>query len=159
MRPQINSVKHYHQRSKGDIAELTIEPTNFVVATENPSGPTAVRIGSTIKAVYVEFWINADSSQLGSFQLTVEKLSSGQGNMSFIDAGQLHDYPNKKNIFYTTQGLAGDNNANPMPIVRQWIKIPKGKQRMGLGDIIAVNIAALESNITRCGLMIFKEYF
>jgi len=58
---------------------------------------------------------------------------------------------------YTTQGLTSEQNANAVPIIRQWFKIPKGKQRFGLGDQMVLNISAAQEGVENCGMFIFKE--
>ncbi len=104
-------------------------------------------------------WLLAGSQQPGSFQLTLEKISSNAPDMTHNDSTLLHDYGNKKNILYTTQGLVGDANTNPSPLLRQWFKIPKGKQRFGLGDKLNLNLSSFAENITSCGVIIYKEYY
>jgi len=82
--------------------------------------------------------------------------------MTHAQSQILHDYPNKKNLFKTSQGLLGDANSNAVPIFREWIAIPKGKQRIGLGDTLVFNLAALgemDQDVEVCGLVIYKEYF
>ncbi len=67
---------------------------------------------------------------------------------------------NKKNILYCTQGLASnDGIANPIPIIRQWFKIPKTKQRFGLGDTLQLQIFAQgAADLDICGFATYKEY-
>lgn len=77
--------------------------------------------------------------------------------MTFTNSATLDSYSNKKNVLYTTQGLTPDANGNPIPFVRQWFKIPKGKQRFGLTDSLVLNISANVEDVTHCGLMIYKE--
>ena len=136
----------------------TILDTTLVVAVDAPTTSVQVEQGSIVKAVFVELWILAGSQQPGSFTFTIEKLSGGQPQMTFLQGAQLYDYPNKKNILYTTQGVVGDANTNPTPIFRDWIKIPKGKQRFGLGDKLSWNLQANVEDMTHCGLAIYKEY-
>jgi len=40
-----------------------------------------------------------------------------------------------------------------------WIKIPKSKQRMGLGDRIVVQTFAQALDMIDCGFETYKEYF
>ncbi len=84
--------------------------------------------------------------------------------MAAPTAGQiaaLHDYANKKNILFTAQGLVTPTDGGQVPVLRGWYKIPKGKQRFGLGDRLFLtirnnNAAAIDINF--CGLAIYKEY-
>ncbi len=114
-----------------------------------------VPVGAVVKAVYVELWTNTSSAQVGSQQALVAKFPANSG-ITFANHGDLNSYENKKNIFYTTQGLSGDSNSNPTPIIRQWIKIPKGKQRIGLGDKIQLSVASFLEDLSLCGLIIYK---
>ena len=158
MRPIIHSKKHINQFTLTNVAFGTSLPANVAVAVENPSGVAEeVEVGSQVKAVYVEFWLIGDDNTVSTHVLTVEKRVAGQDAMTHIQSLTLHTYPNKKNIFYTTQGILGDMNTNPIPVVRQWIKIPKGKQRMGLGDRIVVNFSAITGDHQLCGETIYKE--
>ncbi len=162
MKPPINSVKHIVQRSLVTIDTGTILNIGVAAADELPDSSSKVRIGATIKAVYVELWYIGSSSQPVTQTSCLEKNVAGAPVMTHAEAQVLHDYPNKKNLYYTTQGIVGDANTNPAPLVRGWFKIPKGKQRFGLGDNLTFNIAALgeaANDLEVCGLFIYKEYF
>lgn len=159
MRPPINSEKHIVQTSPTEAgfgANFAVPVATAVVA---PTGASEVRVGAIIKAVYVELWFQTGDNQPGSTISMFEKLVSGKDFANFVDMSALHNYPNKKNVLETHQGLIGDANSNPMPLFRGWIKIPKGKQRIGQGDRLVLNIAGLTTAVTFCGLCIFKEYF
>ncbi len=119
-----------------------------------------VRAGSVIKAVYLEYWITSDSSTVfGTFNITVEKKGQGATAMSFGQSVNLMAYPNKKNILYTTQGIIGKDVNNAVPILKQWIAIPKGKQRFGNDDELVVNFSAITQTQNVCGIAIYKEYY
>lgn len=158
--PPIVSRKHIVQNSiftvvLGAIAQLTpVVTVERTVANSN----FEVAEGSIVKAVYCEFWITGDDTVASSFTITVEKVPGGAQTQSFAQSQALDAYPNKKNILYTTQGLAVPNTGSPVPILRQWIKIPKGKQRFGLGDVLRINFSAIHDGITVCGIVIYKEY-
>ncbi len=162
VRPTINSVKHIVQRSLFTIDAQTIANVAIVSAVESPATSNQVRIGAEVKAVWVELWYIGSSSQPVIQNSSFEKLESGKTSMLFTESQTLHDYPNKKNLFKTTQGIVGDANTNPTPVFREWIAIPKGKQRMGLGDTINLNISALgeaSNDLEVCGEFVYKEYF
>jgi len=78
--------------------------------------------------------------------------------MNYANSIALDSYVNKKNILYTTMGLVGPNDEQPLPIIRQWFKIPKGKQRMGSNDTIKLNISAITNGLNYCGFSTNKEY-
>ncbi len=160
MKSPINSEKHIIQTSPTEAgfgANFAIPVAKAVAAVTGQADE--VRVGALIKAVYVELWFQTGDNQPGSTTTMFEKLVSGQDFASIGDMNALHQYPNKKNVFETHQGLIGDANSNPMPLFRGWIKIPKGKQRIGLGDQLVLNVAGLTTAVTFCGLFIYKEYF
>ena len=160
MKSPINSEKHYRQVSVDATMGGTIKNNTIVVATETPAGnQSECRIGAVIKAVYVEMWVMASAQNIGSQTISLEKRSGDSPLMTFAQAAQLHTYPNKKNILYVTQGLTGENDSNPIPVMRGWFNIPKGKQRFGLGDSLILNLSANVEDLQHCGLYIFKEYF
>jgi len=161
MRPPIHSVKHYHQITLSTSTTGTETASIFLDAVSVPStsGLDKVKEGAVVKAVFVELWvIGSVSDQF--FTITLMKLPSAVPLATFADMTALGTYDNKKNILYVTQGLASnDGIAMPVPVMRQWFKIPKGKQRMGLGDRMAINVASRGSaTITYCGFVTYKEY-
>ncbi len=160
----INSNKHYVGRTLVGVSSGANQ--NFVVsdAVVAPATTNAfdVRQGAVIKAVWIELWLlgNAATTVNSSFDVTLEKVPSNGIAMTFAQSQNLGAYTNKKNILYTTQGVVGsakDGN-QALPLLRQWFKIPKGKQRQGLGDRIILNISALVNDLTICGMAIYKEY-
>ncbi len=57
-----------------------------------------------------------------------------------------------------TQGVFGDKFTNSVALVRQWFKIPKGKQRFGLGDQLFVTAQSTGQDFQLCGFATYKEY-
>ncbi len=159
MRPKVHTEKHMIPTSPFNVAAAAIVGHTFVesVAVVDKNANTEVEEGSTISAVYLEFWITADDTNVTNFQCTVEKLPSGRANMLIGESQALNDYTNKKNILWTSQGLLGGNGNNAIPVIRQWVKIPRGKQRMGLGDKLRINFAAGINGLEVCGMTIYKE--
>ncbi len=160
MRPIIQSTKHYVQQSRSTISTVSIvnvDISESVVMASNNLVDEVLE-GSLIKAVYVEMWL-LDQANDGSFVITLEKVNGGMPAMTFASINALGFYANKKNVFYTTQGLSANNGVgNPIPIIRQWFKIPKGKQRQGLGDKLVLNIANNGPNTLEfCGFFTYKE--
>jgi len=78
VRPTINSEKHIAQRSLVSIANGEILNFIFANASASPTNPSDVRVGSIIKAVYVEMWVLGSGSQPVIQTSSVEKLVSGQ---------------------------------------------------------------------------------
>ncbi len=162
MRPVIKTKKHIFQISQSTVAQAAITNTIFIDAQETTSvTPQGVEEGAIVKACYVEFWVSQDSaSTVGSYTVVLYKLPGVGTTAATGDLAALHDWDNKKNIFFTAQGLLTPNDGGQVPVLRGWYKIPKGKQRFGLNDrmVIAIrnnNVTAVDQNF--CGVCIFKE--
>ncbi len=163
MRAPIHSKKHINQISQSTVAQAAVGNTTLIRAVEPQSTlPSEVEEGAIVKACYVEFWVSQDSaSVVGSYTVALSKDPGGSSGMTAANLAALHDYTNKKNILFTGQGLLTPNDGGQVPVLRGWYKIPKGKQRFGLGDILRVSIRNNNStaiDINFCGLAIYKEY-
>lgn len=161
MKSPINSVKHYVQTSVFTVGLGAVSALEPALAVERTSANLSTEVveGAKINTIYLEYWITSDDGTQGSFVMSVEKIPSSAPSMTYAQSIALHTYPNKKNILYTTQGLTPPNSVSGIPVVRQWISIPKGKERFGLGDRIRVNFSGITNGINVCGLSIYKEYF
>ncbi len=161
VRPVVHSVKHYVQYPIDQITTGT--KTGIVVV--NALERSAVNIsnevaeGSIVKAVFVELWLQ-NTGNLGEFIMTISKDPEGSNGPNFADMASLFTFTNKKNILYTTQGLtSNDGVSGPVNVSRGWIKIPKSKQRFGLGDKLNINISNVSANdLNYCGFSTYKEY-
>ncbi len=161
MRPVIHSTKHYRQMSLSTVVTVT---RNSEVLCEAKEGTTASAVdevieGALVKAIYIELWC-LNSGNDGSEVITLDKVNGQAVVMSFADTSALGLYKNKKNILWTHQGLSSnDGVSGPYNVIRQWIKIPKSKQRMGLGDRLILTISNPSLNtLTYCGFSTYKEY-
>ncbi len=160
VRPMVHSTKHYVQQSIGTSVPGTLTNTNIVSAVDVAAKDlvSEVEEGSSVKAVYIEMWLRSAATSAASFTFIVYKRIQ---NGAFADATEmaaLGDYDNKKNVLFTSQGLLNDVDSTAMSVIRGWIKIPKGKQRMGLGDNITWTLSAIGQSINFCGFQIYKEY-
>ncbi len=160
MRAPINSLKHYVQMSLATATAGALVQTDLAVAQEvAPTGGAAgVRVGAIVKAIYVELWVRGETNQ-GAFQVAFGKASASSAGPTFAELGNLHDYNEKNNVFYFSQGLSTDSNTFPTPVLKQWLKIPKGKQRMALGDRFYIVVSGLALAVEFCGMSVYKEYF
>ncbi len=160
MRPVIHSTKHIVQFPISQIGTGTVENLTILDSVESTTANLAneVEEGAVVKAVYVEMWLQ-NQSNLGHTIVILEKVPLGAVGATFAQMGALFSYQNKNNILFTHEGLTtNDSQGPPLPIVRQWFKIPKGKQRMSLSDKLVLTISNPSSNaLDRCGMMIFKE--
>ena len=153
-------MKHYVQQSRSEVATVATTSLDIIISTEGTVANLVDEVpeGSTIKAVFVEMWL-VDSSNDGSFIVSLEKRPGGLGAITFANSNALGTYANKRNILYMTQGLSPNNGVgNPVPIIRQWFKIPKGKQRFGLAERLVLNITNNGANdLEFCGFFTYKE--
>ncbi len=162
MRPPIQSEKHIVQVTPTTVAASAIGKILVLEAkqlADVTTAPADVRAGAIVKAVYLEFWATSDDATQSSLIWCVYKKPTGAGNMTFAQLNALNAFDGKQNVLLTGQGLVAPNTQLPTPIFRGWVKIPKGKQRMGLGDQLNVNVAGIANGGTFCGLAIYKAYF
>ncbi len=160
MRPVINTEKHFVQQSLFTVAASAMANKGIVTAVAVPgTSGLDVREGAIISAIYVEMWITSDDATAGTCVATLEKLPSGKDPMTAAESALLFTYTNKKNILHTFQGLVSTNVQYPTAILKGWFKIPKGKQRFGLGDKLKLNILAQSNGLNGCGFFLFKEQY
>jgi len=161
VRPMVHSTKHYVQFAITQIGFGTSQTDTPVFAVDVGAKNIAneVEEGNTVKAVYFEMWIQNEGT-LSEFIMTISKDPENSTGPTFAESADLMNFTNKKNILYTTQGLApNDGVSGPINIIRGWVKIPKSKQRFGLGDRLNMNIANVSSSdLNRCGFCTYKEY-
>ncbi len=158
MKAPIQSTKHYVMHSlttttSGAVSVVTIADS----AVTRGVAQQDVVAGSVLKAVYVEIW-HRGSTVEGAINIALMKIPGSGTNPTFAETANYNDYENKKNILYMTQGITGDDTTTGIPALRQWFKIPKGKQRFGLGDRLILIIAAIGVSVDTCGFATYKEY-
>ncbi len=161
MRPRINTVKHIVQDSLFTVAGGGITPrlqcqAVNVTAANNPN---EVREGAIISAVYLEYWVTSDDTNMSTVVVTLEKKNVNQTAMTVGASAALHSYDNKKNILAIHQGLFNANPGVAQSVFREWIKIPKSKQRFGLGDQLVINFFAQTIGLNACGFTLYKEQY
>ncbi len=161
MRPPIHSIKHYVQFPIDQISTGTRQSVALITSVLQTSANLATEVseGSIVKAVYVELWLE-NQGNLGESIVTVCKDTNTNVGPTFGQMAALFAYANKKNVLFTHQGLtSNDGVSQPTNVLRGWIKIPKSKQRFGLGDTLTLSIANVSaSDLNRCGMAIYKEY-
>ncbi len=159
VRPVVHSKKHYVQTSLETVTGGSVTNIAFVVAVSDlPNTVAEVVEGAIIKAVYVEFWARSSSTTPSSGQCIIYKRTGDQSNPTATDMAALGNWDNKKNIFFTQMGLQNDQDTVALPLYKGWIKIPKSKQRFGLGDRIQISIFAATIDWVICGFATYKEY-
>ncbi len=161
VRPMVHSTKHYVQVTFSTALTVARNSETLITSVQSTVANLGNEVaeGASIKAVYIEMWV-AGSTIDQFFTAIVAKLPSGLTTPSFAEMTDLFTWENKKNIFYTTQGLASSDNVGPpVAILRGWIKIPKSKQRFGLGDKLVFVVASRgDADINYCGFATYKEY-
>ena len=159
MRPPIQSTKHFiHFPSTGVVSGTvrTITLIDVLARTGNLANAADVYEGSVIKAIYLEFWIGSTTA-LTTSSWCVGKNPDNSTGPSFAEMTNLGVYQGKKNLFNCGQGLV-PATGNTLAIFRGWLKIPKGKQRFGLGDRMLLSVSATGATLNLCGLAIYKDY-
>jgi len=160
LRPPIHSVKHYVQMSRTLVAAGVEVGVNLINATaiQDVNAVDEVQEGALVKMCYVELWIigNVDSSSI----VILAKLNGGIVDFTFTEMVGVGVSARKKNILFFHQGLtANDGLTRPLAIMRGWYKIPKTKQRFGLGDRLVLQIASQGTDaLDFCGFATYKEY-
>ncbi len=156
----VHSTKHYVQQSIGTVVVGTNEDEILVrgVAVVDKNAVNEVEEGSTVKAIYCELWIRSAATAAASFTFIFCKRPSGVNSPTDAEMAALGDWDNKKNILFTAQGLINDVDSTALNLYRGWIKIPKGKQRIGLGDEFSWHLRTVGQSLNFCGFVLYKEY-
>jgi len=160
MRPVIDSEKRIVQITLSAVTGFAQASVNIVDAKQSitATDPREVSIGTVVKAVYLELWLLGSGQQPNTSSVWFYKLPSGTGVPTAGQLADMNGWDNKNNILEAHMGLVGDANTNPTPFFRGWIKIPKGKQRMSIGDKIGFSILAITEDVQFCGIAIYKRY-
>ncbi len=161
MKPIVHSTKHYVQKTLTSVLTGTLNVTTLVhgVLSTLANLNNEVEEGANVKAVFIELWLLGTTNNQ-FFTITIEKVPGAGNDQTFAESTDLFSYVNKKNILYTTQGLApNDGVGQPIRVIYQWFKIPKGKQRWGFNDKLNLNVSSRgDGTIDVCGFSTYKEY-
>ncbi len=161
VRPMVHSTKHYVQTSIATVvagAKLDIILAQ-AVSVANKNLVQEVEEGAKIKAIYLEYWIRSSEVSPGSGICAFYKDPGGGLVFTTTELAAMGNAENKKNVFFFQQGLFNDQDADAISVVRQWFKVPKSKQRMGLGDRLIFSVFAQGAiDLVICGMTTYKEY-
>ncbi len=158
MKPVIVSTKHYVQIAAFAISSGIRSAIPLIEAKEVVvSSAVDIVEGSVVKAIYIEAWISGVTAEKTAITAVLKLPGGGTVVPTFTEMQSLNDYSNKKNIFEAHQGIA-PTGGNTVPFYRGWIKIPKGKQRFGLGDKLQLVVAAVSTNVNLCIMATYKDY-
>ncbi len=165
MQAPINSIKHYVHMANSTIASGAVRNQILVDAvTVASAGANAFDVteGSLVKAVHMDYWVlNEGASGVNTqFIGILEKVPTGQAGATAGELVNLGAYSNKKNILNSFQGNLGAtiDGVQSLPYMQGWFKIPKGKQRFGLGDSLVLSLLSTGVSVAICGLSTYKEY-
>ncbi len=159
VRPQVHSIKHYVQTPALGVASGAIAIVDVSVAVAKGAARVNtfdVEEGCSIKAVYLEFWVKADNPNF-TVNACILKMPASVASPTFAQMNALQAYPNKKNILEFHQGLAPSGDS-VLALFKHWVKIPKGKQRQGLADVLRIVFSFTGSAGDVCGFSTYKEY-
>ncbi len=161
MKAPIHSQKHYVQFPIDEVGMGTAQSITLIHGVESTVANLANEVteGSVVKAIYFELWLH-NQGNLGESIVTLSKNPLNNTGPTFTNLANLYTYENKKNILFTHQGLtSNDGVSGPVVVHKGWERIPKSKQRFGLGDTLTINISNTSSNgLNRCGFATYKEY-
>jgi len=161
VRPMVHSTKHYVQTSINTIVAGALASVVLIsaVAVGSKNNATEVEEGNSVKACYIEHWLRSGEVTPASYIMALYKLPGAGVAFTSAQLAAIHDSENKKNVLFFSQGLVNDADADATPILRQWYKIPKSKQRFGLGDQLILAIFAQGAiDLHDCGFATYKEY-
>ncbi len=157
----VHSTKHYIQTSLATITAGASVNVTIVDAVAVGAKNTASEVeeGNSVKACYIEHWLRSSEISPGTFIAALAKIPGTGAAFSAAQLAAMNDAENKKNVFWMGMGLLNDQDADATAIMRNWYKIPKSKQRFGLGDRLILSIFAQGAiDLVHCGFATYKEY-
>ncbi len=160
MKSPIHSVKHYVHNSTATTATGVLKVFTVVKGENVIANAQDVIEGAVVKAIYIEWWLLGQGATGEDTQINciIEKVTGVSTAITAAQMVNLGAYPNKKNIFFAFQGVVGDKFTNSIPIYRGWLKIPRGKQRIGLDDKFVMTTLSTGQSMQTCGFSTYKEY-
>ncbi len=159
IKPPIKSIKHYVHFPAATVVSGAIgnfKPIDAIAEGAARATAANVEEGCEIKAVFVEMWMSGQTVD-NTIGWALYKIPSGGAGTTAAQLSNMSTYQNKKNVLKFGQGL-GPTSGNVVPVLREWIKIPKGKQRFGLGDEFVFSFTGTGTSAHACGFATYKEY-
>ncbi len=152
----INSSKNIIQ-ADGALVAVTTSTVPIAVAVDSPalSAVTAVSRGCSISSIYFEVTIFDNSGAVDN-PTDVAVVKNPGNNLSFADISTMGDDDNKKWVFHQERGIPGQFAGVPMKM-KFVLRIPRGKQRMGAGDVWNLVLRSKQTS-QFCVLAIYKWY-
>ncbi len=158
----INSIKNSVSALTGLVdGANTVQNIAIATDTATTASSTSVDNGSIIKAIWIEFWINATATAAAGVTNAVELyLSKNPGNnLTMPTPGTQGSSNEKKFIIKSWKGLVGTRvEGYPAYSWKGWVKIPKVYQRMGTDDHWQLNVLMTGVAGLICELFVYKWY-
>ncbi len=158
MKAIIKSIKHILQVPAVIIASGGVRNDILIASLAEGSARALVsdvEEGCVVKAIYLEFWISGVTADKTATWI-LAKYPNNIGTATFTETQNLSAWDNKSNILHTGQGLA-PTGGNQIAMFKNWVMIPKGKQRFALGDRLILQTSAVGTNVNICGFALYKE--
>jgi len=119
---------------------------------------TEVETGSTINGIYLKVEVNATSSGALSNAYMMVMKNPG-GNLTFPNANAVGSDDNKKYVIHQEMVmLQQQTNSNPRTLFAGVIVIPRGYRRMGINDLIQVQLFSPGVTLNLCIQSNYREF-
>ncbi len=159
--PMVHSIKNEVNTVNGLTAGAN-NTTVIAVAVDSPASATAnnVRQGSSIKAIWFEFWYYGLTGANVNDILDMYMMKNPGANLTPPNPGTVGTSNEKKFVIREWKGLAGTKTTGGTPYSRSggWIKIPRRYHRMGTDDTWLL-VARSPTTGNLCLKFIYKWYY
>ncbi len=155
----IDSVKNIENAVDGVTAATKLVKV-IVNAKDSPvtTVTNEVKRGSRIFRIWLEFWYYGLSAANTNDIVDIYIMKNPGTNLTSPNPGTTGSSNEKKFIFKTWKGLAGNKSLGGQPYAwKGWVKIPKGYQRMGTDDRIELVLISPTTG-SFCHNAIYKWY-
>ncbi len=176
-RRPINSTKHIVDAQGILIADTAPSGQllkSIVVGADNPiagANPEQVQAGATVSSIYLSLFFATKGNASATLPEVVDwyviydvagRMSAG-GNFGDTSAvlpiaSSAGNSVNKNQILHMEKGLVGDAADGSKMVFQGVIRIPKGKQRIGIDTLINIVAQKQETDKFFCIKAIFKSY-
>ncbi len=152
----INSRKNIIDDTLLGVTAATVSATNIATAVDDYTGAAAtVPTGATIKGVYLFVQI---IPTLGTANVDWYFWKNTGGDLTPAVPGATSGNPNRRHILHEEKGIPGNAGDGAYPLTfKGVIKIPRGRQRMGEGDVLQVRLRGADI-YNACVKCIYKFY-
>ncbi len=141
--------------------QVSVNPIADAVASAwDDAGDALVPTGCTISSIYFSVFIYSDESTLALPPLLDWYFVKNPGNnLTLPTPGATGGTDNRRWIMHEEKGLAPDVADGGVPMVFKGVlKIPRGRQRMGQDDRLALIVTSANYDAFFCIKAIYKFY-